>query len=223
MAHDREFPYTLSEWRRDLRRWQAATKVPGHRQGPSVSLAVGGAARTVLDEVDEETLIHGVLADFRDGQGEIQHTGIAALLRVLELKFPANNEALMLQAGLEFFSFCPRAGEHWQVLFLRFDTMLQRADALAELQISYPFRSWMLFSVLRLPTRKWADLLKELQHHFPRNEQEYKELQAMILREKALETQVHNLSITDRRGGGPREGGNSSYFTGDDDCMPLYL
>ena len=64
-------------------------------------------------------------------------TGVDSLLRVLKLKFPANLEANMLQAGLEFFSFCARPNEHWQVMFLRFDTMLGRADTLAELQISF--------------------------------------------------------------------------------------
>ena len=63
LAHDREYPYTLAEWKRDLRRWQAATKVPPQRQGPSVALAVGGAARTVIDDVEEEILINGVVAD----------------------------------------------------------------------------------------------------------------------------------------------------------------
>ena len=110
LAHDREYPYTLAEWKRDLRRWQAATKVPPHRQGPSVALAVGGAARTVIDDVEEEILINGVVADFHDGAGDVIRSGVAALIRVLELKFPTNTEALMLQAGLDFSRFAPARG-----------------------------------------------------------------------------------------------------------------
>ena len=45
----------------------------------------------------------------------------------------------------------------------------------------------------------------------------------MILREKAMETQVHNLSINDKRGGGSTGHGNGNYFLDLDECLPLYL
>ena len=190
LAHNKDYAYTLEEWIRDLRRWLAATKLHTARQGPLISLSVGGAARMVLDELDEETLIHGTVADFGDGQGRQAHSGVECIIRVLRLKFPENSEARMLKAGLEFFSFCPRPGEIWEVLILRFNTMLQKADQLAELQISWPFKSWMLLTLLRLPARKWTELLKDMDHHFPRTEEQYQELQQMILREKALEAQI---------------------------------
>ena len=204
MAYAKDYAYTLEEWIRDLRRWLAATKLQEARQGPLVSLAVGGAARIVLDELDEETLIRGAVADF--GEGQRQHTGVECIIRVLRLKFPENQEARMLKAGLEFFSFCPRAGEVWEVMLLRFNVMLQKADQIAELQISWPFKSWMLLSLLRLPARKWTELLKDMSHHFPRTEQQYKELQRMILREKALESQ--SLEMT-------APGGNGTFLVGD--------
>ena len=59
----------------------------------------------------------------------------------------------------------------------------------------------MLLSLLRLPSRKWTELLKDMNHHFPRNQEQYKELQRMILREKALESQVLSLA----------QGSNSSH------------
>ena len=152
MAYSREYAYTLEEWIRDLRRWLAATKLSAQRQGPLVSLAVGGAARIVLDELDEETLINGAMADF--GDGPRQHSGVECIIRVLRLKFPENAEARMLKTGLEFFNFAPRTGEVWEVMLLRFNVMLQRADQIAELQIFWPFKSWMLLSLLRLPVRK---------------------------------------------------------------------
>ena len=70
-------------------------------------------------------------------------------------------------------------------MILRFDAMLQKADAIAELQISYPFKSWMLLSLLRLPSKRWTELLKDMSHRFPRTQEQYKELQRMILREKS--------------------------------------
>ena len=117
----------------------------------------------------------------------------SASFRFFCKSFLENLEARMLQAGLEFFSFCPRPGEIWEVLLLRFNTMLHKADSIAELQISWPFKSWMLLSLLRLPSRKWTELLKEMNHHFPRNEEQYQELQQMILREKTLETDTLHL------------------------------
>ena len=98
MAYNREYAYTLEEL------WLAATKLSEQRKGPLVSLAVGGAARIVLDDVDEETLVNGVMADFGDGQGRRRRTGVECLIQVLRQKFPDNLEARMLKAGLEFFS-----------------------------------------------------------------------------------------------------------------------
>ena len=69
MAHDSEYPYTLEEWWRDVRKWAWATKIPKERQGPRLSLAVGGAARTLTDEIPEEILANGGAADFGDGKG----------------------------------------------------------------------------------------------------------------------------------------------------------
>ena len=100
----------------------------------------------------------------------------------------------MLKAGLEVFSFTPRANESTQIVFLRFDTMLDRANKLANLGISYPFRSWMLLSLLRLAPKKWAEYLKEMGHRFPRTQLEYVSMQQAMIREKTLENQVGQLS-----------------------------
>ena len=69
MAYQLDYQYTLEEWIRDLKRWLAATKLSENRKGPLVSLAVEGAARIVLEELDEDILVNGALADFDDGRG----------------------------------------------------------------------------------------------------------------------------------------------------------
>ena len=127
----------------------AATKVSSERQGPLLALALGGATRTVADEISEELLAFGAAMDLGDGLGEVQRSGPRLLFHALARKFPDNTEALMLRAGLEFFSFTPAPHETTQLVFLRFDTMLERANSLADLEISYPFRSWMLLALLR--------------------------------------------------------------------------
>ena len=95
MAVDTDYPYTLEEYLRDVRRWQGATKVNDERQGPLLALALGGGARTVIDEMDDQVLQFGANADLGDGRGNVRRTGIELIFRALSQKFPTDNEALM--------------------------------------------------------------------------------------------------------------------------------
>ena len=113
----------------------------------------------------------------------------------LSRAFRENLEATMLRTGLEFFAFTPQSHETTQMVFLRFDTVLDKANTLAELGISYPFRSWMILSLLRLAPKKWADYLKEMGHKFPRDAEQYRAMQDLIVREKTLETRVGTLGV----------------------------
>ncbi len=122
LAYDSQYPYTLTEWERDCRRWMGATKVSAERQGTTLALAVGGAGRTVADTIEDYILRDGLHHDFNDGRGVCLHSGADVLFRVLQQKFPEDAEAQMIRAGLEFFGFTPRRGETLRALFLRFDT-----------------------------------------------------------------------------------------------------
>ena len=68
MAHDPHYPYSLREYTKEVGRWLAATKVAEHRQGPLLSLAIGGAGRTIADQVEDLALINGGDLDLDDGQ-----------------------------------------------------------------------------------------------------------------------------------------------------------
>eukprot|EP00971_Amphidinium_carterae_P338489 6475850-Amphidinium_carterae.2 len=195
-AHNADYPYTLAEYERDARRWQAATEVSEARQGPLLSLAVGGAARSIADELPVEFLKSGPggVADLGDGRGVQQRSGVDLLLHALHRRFPSNQEASMIRAGLELLSFTPRRQETIEAVLLRFDRLLTRADDLANLQISWAFRSWILFSVLRLSAKRWAELLERLGHRFPRNEQQYRQLELMLQRETVLHETLSTLS-----------------------------
>ena len=105
MAHDTTYAYTLREYQKDVSRWMAATKVNAERQGPLLALAIDGAARTVADDMPNDILAYGSVADLLDGQGAVHHSGPQLLFQALTRKFPDNMEALMLRAGLEFFAF----------------------------------------------------------------------------------------------------------------------
>ena len=228
MAHDPQYHYTLREWQRDVLRWAAATKVSYERQGPLLALAVGGAARTRADEISEIALRNGAIIDLGDGRGRVLRSGIELVLAALHKAFPDNEEAEMLRVCLEFFSFTPRGGEKIQVIFFRFDAMLDKANALANLGISFQFRSWMVLALLRLPPTKWAVYLKDMGHRFPRNEEEYRLMQQAIIRERVFVDDVGQL--TAQAGGADRKAHPVGFVDGDgtftvleDQQLPLYL
>ena len=95
------YAYTIEEWCKDLMRWIGATKADPARHGPLIALQVGGAARSVVDEIDTEILRNGQNADFNDGRGFQAKTGSQMLVHALKRKFPTNQEALMLRTGME--------------------------------------------------------------------------------------------------------------------------
>ena len=72
MAHDNIYPYILREYLRDFSRWMSATKVAPERQGALLALAIGGAGRTVADELPDTLLTSGAVADIGNGQGAVQ-------------------------------------------------------------------------------------------------------------------------------------------------------
>ena len=96
----------------------AATKASAERQGPLLALSLGSSARTVADEVPDDVLRNGTVYDLGDGRGAVHRNGPEILFAVLRNKFPPDTEALMLRAGLEFFSFTPTREEDLSSLFL---------------------------------------------------------------------------------------------------------
>ena len=66
---------------------------------------------------------------------------------------------------------------------LRYEQLLTRAEQTANLQLSYSFRSWILLSILRLPAKRWSELLEKLGHSFPRDEAQYRQLEQFLLRD----------------------------------------
>jgi hypothetical protein len=221
MAHDKQYPYSLEEWARDVRRWQFSTKTASERQGPKLSLAIGGAARVIVDDLPEELLASGSTVDFGDGKGLVHRTGVELIFRAIFLRFPIDKEALLLRVGIEFFNFTPRREELLPAIFLRFDVMLDRANNLAELGISFPFRSWMLLSLLRLPGKKWAEYLKDMGHRFPRTQIQYQQMQTEIVRERTLIENVQSLHDAPKPAGNTHAG---LYFSEPDfSPIPLFL
>ena len=190
-------------------RWQSAAKVTVQRQGPLVAFAIGGAARVIVDQIDDQAVRDGVVVDFQDGRGNVDLSGVVLVLIVLEQHFSPDEEAQMLRAGLDFFGFIPRAQELTESLFLRYDRTLDRENRGAELGTSFPFRSWMLLSLLQLPPKAWGEYLRDMNHRFPRNQSEYEFLKRRILRERSLEGTIGKL----RAGTGHGNSSGNAYET----------
>mgnify|MGYP000591732055 CR=1 FL=1 len=72
MAPDPQYPSTPSDYTRDVSRWVGATKVSPERQGSLLALAIGGAGPTAADEIPDDILTRGAVADLGDGQESIQ-------------------------------------------------------------------------------------------------------------------------------------------------------
>ena len=124
---------------------------------------------------------------------------------------------MMLRSGIEFFGFTPRRSEQLPSLFLRFDTMLEKANEMAELGISYAFRTWMLLSVIRISPKKWSEHLKDMGHRFPNTAGEYHLLKSAIIRERALEEGITSL----RSHGSDHQQHIPTYMTMEEDPVPL--
>ena len=75
LESDPAYPYSIDEWRRDVRRWMAATKVAPERQGPLLALSLGTTARTIADDMSEEIIARGALVDLGDGRGAVPRSG----------------------------------------------------------------------------------------------------------------------------------------------------
>eukprot|EP00971_Amphidinium_carterae_P351093 6491908-Amphidinium_carterae.1 len=205
LATGRDYQYTLREWQADVELWQSATEVPTERQAPLLVLALGGSARRIGEQIPAQVLRDGAIANLNDGLGQIHHSGTALLFRALQRKFPENEEADMLKCGMEFLGFRPRAGESLDGILLRFEMMMEKANRIAHLDLSWQFKSWIILSILRVPAKKWAEVLEKLNHQFPRSEDEFTQLKQYLLRE-------HKLEDTLRLIGGQSMHGQQSYY-----------
>ena len=175
VAHDHDYPYTLSAYVQDVQQWMSLTKVCAER--------------------------HGAVADLGDGQGNVYRTVPQMLFHALAKKILHNREALIPRAGLEFSSLTPQRDETPQLVFICFDTMLERENTLADLGISYPLRAWMLLSLLRLIPKKRSEYLEDMGHNFPRTLEDHQEMKDNIVREKTLESSVGSVGHDGRSGG----------------------
>ena len=84
-----------------MRLWVVATNTAPEKQGPAITLALGGEARRVAEEIG---LIYRQVGATNPDTGEWV-SGPELIGRALIAEFPENPEVQMLRTGIEFFSF----------------------------------------------------------------------------------------------------------------------
>jgi len=140
-----------------------ATKVSQPRQGPLLALAIGAAGRIVADQISDETNSCPMVP---------KPTWEMVLDRLTVLgpscsSMPCNAGSKTTQrpsySGLVWSSLpfvCSGRSLRKIEIIMRFDEILDKADKLAELDISVPFRAWMLMALIRSPPKKLTEYLK---------------------------------------------------------------
>ena len=112
MQHDSHDPYYVGQCAKDVKDWVVATEVLVHRHGQMFIIALGGAARRLLDDMEQGKRQFGLdLPDPRQ-QGQLVRVSVVEfILRVFMRRLLVRKEARMLLAGLDFFKFVPRRDE----------------------------------------------------------------------------------------------------------------
>ncbi|CAK0844127.1 unnamed protein product [Prorocentrum cordatum] len=151
---------------------------------------IGEWARGVWSWAVAAELGRGAVVGFGGGRGAVAKSSVDVFSAVLLAELPPDPEAQMRRAGLEFLKFAPIRDEGARGVSPRFDFLLDRANQLAELAISAPFRTWMPLSLPSLPARKWAEILRECDRGPPGAEQECQPVKAGLLRGRAIEKNV---------------------------------
>ena len=97
--------------------------------------------------------------------------------------------------------------------------MIHAAANGSGLAFSWQMRAWMLLSILRLPAKRWAEVLKDNDHVLPHTEEQCKNVKKRLLREKILEYTLNALGAQSHR----TPGGAGHFHTSETQVMPLYM
>ena len=98
---NRLYPFHARRYVETMRLWVAGTDAAPEKQGPLITLALGGEARRVAEEI---ALIYRQVGATDPITGEWV-SGPELIGRALIAELPENPEVQMLRAGIVFFSF----------------------------------------------------------------------------------------------------------------------
>ena len=130
--------------------WSVSTDLPAAQQGPTCVLQLSGDARRIADEIDIAQLMGGVVADWNDGNGAVQHPGLMLLLRRLSERFGEMETETMIRTMVEFFSYRRLRAATIDEAITEFDILYSKAVGYAHLGVSPSVLSFMLLQALHI-------------------------------------------------------------------------
>ena len=123
--------YSFRVWLQDLTLWASATDVPEIRQASTVVLRLTGVAKTVVREMQADTLTNGVWQADANGVQVQVRTGLQQLVRELSRRFAPLEQEAQLQAVSDFMLFKRSGSEPVDDVVTRFEIARYRASTAA--------------------------------------------------------------------------------------------
>ena len=165
--------YSFRVWLQDLTLWASATDVPEIRQASTVGLRLSGVAKTVVREMQADTLTNGVWQADMNGQQVQVRTGLQQLVRELSRRFAPLEQEAQLQAVSDFMLFKRSGSEPVDDVVTRFEIARYRASTAGQMQMNEVVLSWLILTHLHVPLDKWPVLLFATQGQLPNDQAQY--------------------------------------------------
>ena len=165
--------YSFRVWLQDLTLWASATDVPEVRQASTVGLRLTGVAKTVVREMQADTLTNGVWQADANGVQVQVRTGLQQLVRELSRRFAPLEQEAQLQAVSDFMLFKRSGSEPVDDVVTRFEIARYRASTVGGMQMNEVVLSWLILTHLHVPLDKWPVLLFATQGQLPSDQAQY--------------------------------------------------
>ena len=175
--------YPYKKWVRDITLWAMATDIPSTQVAANVVLRLGGTAREMCEELDEQQLMHGTwIQDQYTGTWNQRYSGLALLLNGLSAQFGSLDGEASIKSIAECIHFRAGPNEDVDSVVARFSTMCNRCVDEANVDFGHQGRAWLFLTGLQIPPEDWYDLLQPLDGKLPGDEPEFRQMITRIKR-----------------------------------------
>jgi hypothetical protein len=176
-----EADYDYQTWEKDVTLWIHTTELTPQQIGPAIVLNLGGEARALARELDQNIVVNGVVTgrDPQTGQ-QLRREGHACLLEELRNRFGTLVQEQQIASISEFFHFRRKPNESIDEAITRFDITRGRARRDAGLTINEPGVAWIILNSLRVNSAMWPLLLAPFNGNLPSDANELRVFIAYI-------------------------------------------
>ena len=187
--------------------WSASTDLEQAQQGPAVILRLSGGAREMRRTLDCTIAAYGATVDLQDGNGPVQITGLATVLRGLSREYAPLDYEASITAMSDLLSFRKTAQESVDISLSRFSSIRQRANMEGQ-GLPPAYTAYILMKGLHIQPLMWVNFLAPIQGSMPITDVEVSQLIQHIRRQGHL--LERGSVLTDSAGSGPAPA--DSYF-----------